>query len=58
MHQPPIMTKPPQSDESPHILINQALQQASKHIQNDRIDEAETLYRAILEIEPNHPEAN
>lgn len=38
--------------------IHEAFQQAVAHHQAGRLQEAEKLYRAILQIYPNHPDAN
>ena len=48
--------------ESPQQLasltIEQALQQALAHHQAGQLQDAERLYRAILQAQPNHPDAN
>ena len=38
--------------------LNQTLQHAIDHHRVGRLQEAERLYRTILEIQPNHPDAN
>lgn len=38
--------------------VDEALRQAVAHHQAGRWQTAEELYRAILEIQPNHPDAN
>jgi hypothetical protein len=38
--------------------IQDALQQAIEHHQAGRLPEAERLYRAILQVQPNHPDAH
>ncbi|CAK0756766.1 putative TPR repeat-containing protein YrrB [Gammaproteobacteria bacterium] len=40
------------------LTLDQALQQAVAHHQAGRLQDAEHLYRAILKIHPNHPDAN
>ena len=40
------------------LTIDQALQQAISHHQAARLPEAERLYRAILQAQPQHPDAN
>lgn len=40
------------------LTIDQALQQAMAHHQAGRLHDAERLYRAILQVQPNHPDAN
>lgn len=40
------------------LSIDQALEQAVSQHHAGRLAEAEMLYRAILQIDPNHPEAN
>lgn len=40
------------------LTIDQALQQAIFHHQAGRLQDAEHLYRAILQTQPNHPDAN
>ena len=46
----------PQRPES--LTVEQALQQAIAHHQAGQLQEAERLYRAILQTQPNHPDAN
>lgn len=43
---------------SQNISLAEALQLAVSHHQSGRLPEAEKLYRAILEAQPNHPDAN
>lgn len=43
---------------SPAHLLDTALQQASIYHQAGQLQEAEQLYRAILQIHPSHPDAN
>jgi predicted Zn-dependent protease len=38
--------------------LAQALQLAVNHQQSGQLEEAETLYRGILQAQPDHPEAN
>lgn len=48
-------------NESPtpgFLTVDQAFQQAVNHHQNGNLQEAERLYRAILNIIPKHPDAN
>ena len=40
------------------LTIDQALQQAVAHHQAGQLQDAERLYRAILQTQPNHPDAN
>lgn len=40
------------------ITLDQALQQAVDHHRAGRLPEAEQLYRAILQVQPQHPDAN
>jgi protein O-GlcNAc transferase len=40
------------------MTVQEALQQAITHHQSQRWSEAERLYRAILEVQPQHPDAN
>lgn len=47
---------PPQQPVPPNI--DQALQQAIAHHRAGRLQDAERLYRAILQVRPNHPDAN
>ncbi|WP_333874558.1 tetratricopeptide repeat protein [Methylobacter sp.] len=47
---------PPQQTLS--LTIEQALDQAIEHHQAGQLQDAEQLYRAILQVQPNHPEAN
>ena len=46
------------AQQSASATIDQALQQAIMHHQADQLPEAEELYRAILQVQPNHPDAN
>jgi len=46
---------PPQSIS---LTVDQALQQAIAHHQAGQLQDAERLYRAILQTRPNHPDAN
>src|SRR5665647_3551251 len=66
---PPTMTvsAPPQQAADPamdqalqdlHQSLAQALQLAVNHQQSGQLEEAETLYRTILQTQPNHPETN
>ncbi|HAL37235.1 MAG TPA: hypothetical protein DCP03_03610 [Polaromonas sp.] len=41
-----------------HQSLAQALQLAVAHQQAGQFEEAETLYRTILQTQPNHPQAN
>lgn len=47
---------PPQQDAT--LTVDQALQQAIAHHKQNQLQDAERLYRAILQIQPNHPDAN
>ena len=38
--------------------INQIFEQAAKEHQDGRLEEAERLYNSILEVQPDHLEAN
>ena len=40
------------------LTVEQALQQAVAHHKAGRLQDAERLYRAILQVQPNHPDAN
>ncbi|MDP1772188.1 MAG: tetratricopeptide repeat protein, partial [Methylobacter sp.] len=40
------------------LTIDQALQQAVEHHIQGQLQEAEDLYRAILQVQPDHPDAN
>jgi len=42
----------------PMASIEQALRQAITHHQSNQLQDAERLYRAILQIQPHHPDAN
>jgi predicted O-linked N-acetylglucosamine transferase (SPINDLY family) len=42
---------------APTLVISGALQEAIEHHQSGRLPQAETLYRQILQVEPDHPEA-
>lgn len=48
----------PQMVQAQTVTVDQALQQAIAHHQAGRLQEAERLYRAILQVQPNHPDAN
>jgi protein O-GlcNAc transferase len=48
--------RPPSSSES--LTVDRALQQAIIHHQAGSLQEAERLYHAILQAQPNHPDAN
>lgn len=41
-----------------HQSLTQALQLAVAHQQSGQLEEAERLYRSILQAQPNHPDAN
>ena len=47
---------PPQ--QSVTLTIEQALNKAIAHHQAGELQDAEKLYRAILQAQPNHPDAN
>ena len=40
------------------LTIDQALQQAIAAHKEGKLQDAERLYRAILQVQPNHPDAN
>ena len=40
------------------LLVDQALREAIEHHQSGQLQDAERLYRAILQTHPNHPDAN
>ncbi|MFA7242930.1 MAG: tetratricopeptide repeat protein [Sulfuricellaceae bacterium] len=42
----------------PTVLLAAALQQAAEHHQAGRLPEAEQLYRALLQVRPDYPDAN
>lgn len=49
----------PTSPQQPATLtIDQALSQAIAHHKQGQLQDAERLYRGILQIQPNHPDAN
>ncbi len=52
------MTSAELPQQNAELAIEQAFQQAIAHHQAGRFQEAGELYRTILEIQPNHPEAN
>jgi tetratricopeptide (TPR) repeat protein len=52
------MTSDSISPQTVPLTIGQALQQAISHHQAVRLPDAERLYRNILQLQPNHPEAN
>jgi len=45
-------------DQRPVLTQDQSLQQAITHHKAGRLQEAERLYRAILQVQPQHPDAN
>lgn len=51
-------TETPAMSPTQQQAIQQAIQQAVAHHQAGRLQEAEHLYRAILQIQPLHPDAN
>jgi Tfp pilus assembly protein PilF len=40
------------------VSTTQTLTQAVEHHKNGRLEEAERLYKAILQTDPRHPDAN
>ena len=40
------------------LTIEQALQRAVEHHKAGKLQDAEALYRAILQTQPNHPDSN
>lgn len=52
------MTAPAVSQPLTSLTLDQALQQALKHHHAGELQDAERLYRAILQAQPNHPDAN
>src|SRR3990167_9066266 len=50
------IAKSPQQTVS--LTIDQFLQRAIAHHQAGQLKDAERLYRAILQVQPNHPDAN
>lgn len=52
------MTKAESLQQTATLTIEQAFQQAIEHHQASRLQDAERLYRAILQAQPNHPDAN
>ena len=40
------------------LTVDQALQQGVAAHREGKLQEAERLYRAILQVQPNHPDAN
>ncbi|MDD5174794.1 MAG: tetratricopeptide repeat protein, partial [Sterolibacterium sp.] len=54
----PIMSDHESPPQSAPLTLEQALQQAIAHHQAGRLQDAERLYRAILQAQPNHPDAN
>jgi len=53
-----IGTNPDSAQQTAALTVDQALQQAMAHHQGGRLHDAERLYRAILQVQPNHPDAN
>jgi len=58
-----VSTKPTMSDiestlQTLSLTVEQALQRAVTHHQAGRLQDAERLYRAILQAQPNHSDAN
>ncbi len=52
------MTNVESQQEAASLSLEQALQQAIAHHQAGQLQEAEHLYRCILQVHPAHPEAN
>ncbi len=52
------MTNAESPQQTSTLTIDQALQQAIAHHQAGQLQDAERLYRAILQTQPNHPDAN
>ncbi|MDO8786814.1 MAG: tetratricopeptide repeat protein [Sulfuritalea sp.] len=52
------MTTNAQLLQSAAVTIDQTLQQAIAHHKAGQLQDAERIYRAILQAEPNHPDAN
>lgn len=53
----PTMDKADQSQQNADLIIDQLLQQAIEYHQTSQLKIAERLYRAILQIQPNHSDA-
>lgn len=51
-------TETPAMEPERQLAIRHAIQQAVAHHQAGRLQEAEHLYRAILQMQPRHPDAN
>lgn len=52
------MTNAESPQQTATLTIDQALQQAIAHHQAGQLQDAERLYRTILQTQPNHPDAN
>ena len=51
-------TSQPSAVTEQALALQKILQQAIEYHQSGNIEDAETLYRNILEVDPNHPETN
>ena len=51
------MTSTNSSESAGPLTADQALKQAISHHQLGQLHDAERLYRAILHLQPNHPDA-
>jgi len=52
------MTGTPSMQQSPPLTLQEAMTRAIEHHHANQLQEAERLYRAVLEVQPNHPDAN
>lgn len=52
------MTNAKEVKQTNTLTVAQALQQAISHHRAGRLQDAERIYRAILQAQPKHPDAN
>ena len=53
-----IMTTFSSLQQTATLTIDQAIEQAVAHHRGGQLQDAERLYRGILQTQPNHPDAN